>query len=82
MRAQTLIALGFAIIVVPWLIVAVFAVGPLFWMAGGLALILLGFGKFVVNADFDDHPQRQNCADCGAPNDPTDEHCTYCNAEL
>lgn len=63
-----------------WLLVFVLSLGPLGWfLIAFLVLAQIAYAGW--NGD-GATPDRTNCADCGAPNEPTRETCKYCDAAL
>ncbi|TMT86568.1 hypothetical protein E2L06_08110 [Haloterrigena sp. H1] len=79
----TLIAVGFGIIVVPFLVMFVLAIGPFGWVLLGGAVIVLGIViSLRESAGYDDvdRTNRTNCDDCGARIDADADTCEYCGA--
>lgn len=82
MRAGHLFAIGLAVLVVPFALLFVLALGPLGWIFIGGAFILAGFVALWAEDDGDDQPTKTNCPNCGSPNPIDADACGYCDTTL
>ncbi|WP_226041984.1 hypothetical protein [Natrinema sp. DC36] len=79
----TLIGVGFAVIVVPFVVLFFLAIGPAGWVIVGGSLIVIGIAVSLRAAPgYDDgaHLERTNCVDCGARIDADADACDHCGA--
>ncbi|QLK26473.1 hypothetical protein HYG81_02310 [Natrinema zhouii] len=79
----TLIGVGFAVIVVPFVVMFFLAIGPVGWLLIGGSIIVVGIAVSLREApsyDDGDHLERTNCADCGARIDADADTCEHCGA--
>lgn len=70
-------------VVVLFGLLLIFAAGPLGWGLLVVGLLIAGFVRLATGTDETaESPDRINCRNCGAPNEPTAENCQYCEAVL
>ncbi|MDS0477763.1 zinc ribbon domain-containing protein [Natrinema sp. 1APR25-10V2] len=78
-----LIAIGFAILVAPYLIAFYLSLGPVGWTVAGVSIILIGIAVSLRESpgyDDVDRLERTNCDACGSRIDADADTCDYCGA--
>ncbi|WP_254524210.1 hypothetical protein [Natrinema caseinilyticum] len=79
-----LVALGFALVAAPFVILFYLSIGPLGWTALGGSVVVIGVVVTVrESAEFDpaNRLERTNCENCGARIDADADACEYCGAD-